>query len=265
MMSFTLNQNEYLERINYKGSTSEDFESLKSIRLAQHRSIPFENFDICLGKGISLEPDVLVEKLIKNKRGGYCFELNGLLLLALKSFGFQTQELLGRVHLAGEPTGRSHYVILVTIGDEKWLVDAGFGAETPLIPIPLVCNQTVSFEGQSYRLIESELYGFMLQKQYDTEWKNLYSVDLNHVCPGDIDYGNYYTSTSPKSIFVQGRIATIPVENGKKTLFNMQFKKVIDGKEEIIDLEEGESYLNILEKEFGIALGVKYKDLKPLQ
>ena len=230
MVEFVFNKEEYLKRINYKGVISSGFEFLKSIRLAQHRSIPFENFDICLGKVISLEPKVLMEKLISKKRGGYCFELNGIFLLALKEFGFESRELLGRVHLSGEPTGRSHFIVLVTIGSEKWVVDTGFGAETPSMPIPLVCNQTFSSGEYSYRLIEDDLYGYMLQSNNDTEWKNLYSFDLNHVCSGDIDYGNYYTSTNPKSIFFQGRIATIPLVSGRKSIYNMQFKKVINGK-----------------------------------
>ena len=123
MSDFIFNKDEYLKRINFEGTISNNFEFLKSLHHAQQRTIPFENFDICLGKNINLEPEALVQKLIKNKRGGYCFELNGLFLLALKSFGFKARALLGRVHITGEPTGRGHQVTLVAIEGKKWLVD----------------------------------------------------------------------------------------------------------------------------------------------
>ncbi|RNL90389.1 arylamine N-acetyltransferase [Sinomicrobium pectinilyticum] len=264
MDNFSFNRDEYLKRINFNGRISDNFEFLKSIHRAQHRTIPFENFDICLGRNINLEPDVLVEKMVKNKRGGYCSELNGLFLLALKSFGFEARTLLGRVHLKGKPTGRGHRVTLVTIEGEKWLVDTGFGVDTPPVPIPLTCDRPVSFEDQTFRLKESSLYGFMLQSKHDTDWKNLYSFDLNHVCAGDIEYGNYFTSTHPRSFFVSSRVAALPVENGMISLFNMELKKRINGKEEKIFLEAGESYIHVLEQEFGIVLDAKYEDLKPL-
>jgi len=265
MNDFIFDKEEYLERINFDEPISIDFEVLKSIRHAQHRAIPFENFDICLGKDISLEPNTIVQKLVKNKRGGYCFELNGLFFLALKAFGFDARKLLGRVHVTGQPGGRSHQITLVTIDDKRWIVDAGFGAEVPPVPIPLIYNQPISFENQTFQLIQSDLFGFMLQVKHDSQWNNLYSFDLNHVCPADIDHGNYYTSTNPKSFFVQKRIATLPVENGVKILLNMEFKKVINGKEEKVKLEKGQSYMNTLEQEFGIVLDAKYEDLKPLE
>lgn len=264
MSDFIFNKEEYLERINFHEPISNNFEILKSLCFAQHRTIPFENFDICLGKGINLEPEVLIQKLIKSKRGGYCFELNGLFFLALRAFGFDARKLLGRVHVTGQAGGRSHQITLVTIDDNRWIVDAGFGAETPRAPIPLICDQPITFENQTFRLIQSDLYGFMLQIKHDSQWKNLYSFELNHVYPADIDYGNYYTSTNPKSFFVQNRITTLPVENGVKILLNMELKKVINGKEEKVKLEQDQSYMNILEQEFGIVLDAKYEDLKPI-
>ena len=162
---------------------------MKSIHLAQHTSIPFENFDICLGRNIKADSESLVQKMVKNKRGGYCLELNGLLLLALKSFGFDARSLLGRVHITGKPTGRGRQVTLVTIEGKRWLVDLGFGAESPPVPIPLVCNGPIIFENQTYRLLENELFGYFLQNIHNEEWRNLYSFDLSHICRGDIECG----------------------------------------------------------------------------
>ncbi|HAH57410.1 MAG: arylamine N-acetyltransferase [Lentimicrobiaceae bacterium] len=265
MSGFTFNKEEYLNRINFDGKVSINFECLKSIHHAQHTTIPFENFDICLGRNINVDPESLVHKMVRNKRGGYCSELNGLLLLALKSFGFEARPLLGRVHITGEPTGRGHQVTLVTIDEKRWLVDLGFGAGSPPVPIPLVCNVPVMFENQTYRLIEIELFGYMLQRMNDEDWRSLYSFDLSHVCRGDIEYGKHYTSTSPESIFVNSRVAALPVKNGMITLFNNSLKKIINGKEEVMLLKDDSSYLSIIEKEFGIEIDAKFEDLRPLK
>lgn len=265
MSDFKFNKQEYLTKINFDGDTSVNYNFLKSIHRAQHLKIPFENFDICLRRRINLSPESIFEKLVRQKRGGYCFELNGLLLLALKAFGFEARPLLGRVHLSGEPSGRSHQSSLVTIGNKRWLVDLGFGAESPRIPIPLVYNNPVTFENHTYRIIENEMFGYMLQSKQGEEWRTLYSFDLSHVFDIDIKIGNHFTSTSPDSSFINARIAALPVENGLLTLFNYQLKKVLNGKEEITCLKDNPSYLTILEKEFGIEVDAVYEDLKPLR
>lgn len=264
MIDFVFNKEVYLRRINFNGEVSVNFECLKALHRAQHTSMPFENFDICLGRSIHLDPESIFEKLVRHQRGGYCFELNGLLLMALKAFGFEARPLLGRVHVSGTPTGRSHQNTLVSIEDQRWIVDLGFGAESPPMPIPLVYNKPVTFQHQTYRLMDSELFGYMLQKKQDERWKNLYSFDLGYVFEMDIKYGNYYTSTHPDSFFKSARMASIPTDNGLLTLYNYKFKKFINGKEEVIFLKNDPSYLSILEKEFGINLNAEYKDLNPL-
>lgn len=185
-------------------------------------------------------------------------------MLALESLGFEVRNLLGRVHLSGEPTGRGHRLVLVSLEGEKWLVDTGSGAENPKRPLPLVCNLPVSFENQTLRILESEHYSFMLQSKQNGDWKNLYSFDLNYVCPMDIEYGNHYTSTHPNSFFVNSRVAALPIDQGMISLHNRGLKKRIAAEEEIQIIGEGQAYLSILEKEFGIHLSADYTDLKPL-
>ena len=265
MNNFKFNKQEYLKRINFDGELSVNFESLNSLHRAQHLAIPFENFDICLGRSIQTDPESIFQKLVKQNRGGYCFELNGLLLMALKSFGFEARPLLGRVHLSREITGRTHQTTLVTIDDKSWLVDLGFGAEAPLVPIPLVCNEPISFENQTYRLINDEVFGYILQNNPKGHWKNLYSFDLSPVFDIDIKLGNHYTSTHPDSFFTNARIAALPIENGMISLYHNKLKKVINGKVQLTTLKDDSSYLSVLEKEFGIEIGAEYGELKGLR
>lgn len=264
MSEYTFPKEEYLARIKYSETINTTVESLASIQNAQLMSLPFENFDICLNRKISLEQESIIEKLLRNKRGGYCFELNALLLMALKSFGFSARPLLARVHLSGKPGGRSHQITLVEMNGEQWLVDAGFGALTPARPIPLIYKQAIASNHQTYRLIEDALFGYMLQSRHEDDWSNLYSFDLGHVCAGDIEHGNHFTSTHGSSRFVYSRVASLKLEDGLITLLNHTLKRRQGDDEEVIELEANESYLDALALHFGIELNTKYAALKPL-
>ncbi|MCF8130984.1 MAG: arylamine N-acetyltransferase [Deltaproteobacteria bacterium] len=254
----------YFQRIKYGGGTSHTAHTLKSIHHAQLFKIPFENFDIQLGRAINLNPKAIFEKLIRKKRGGYCFELNGLFLTALRSIGFDARPLLARVHITGTPTGRGHQIELVTIDGKQWIADVGFGGDTPRTPIPLELNQSTIHNGQKVRLVEAGHFGIMLQTEKDDEWIDLYSFDLSHVFPGDIDYGNHFTSTHPSSLFVSARVAALPIKNGAKTLFNHTLKKATAGNENLMELKDGKAYLSALKTHFGIELDAPYEKLRPL-
>jgi len=254
----------YLQRINYDGEIIPTLDQLKALHHAQLYTIPFENFDILLGRDINLEHGALFNKIVHNKRGGYCFELNGLFLMALKAFGFDACALLGRVHITGTPTGRGHQIELVTIQGRQWIADVGFGGDTPRAPIPLELNQPTFHDGQKVRLVDSDPFGIMLQILKGDQWQDLYSFDLGHVCQADIDYGNHFNSTHPSALFTFARVAAIPVHNGVITLFNNTLTKVTGEKEHVRELAEGQVYLDALKIHFGIELDAPYEDLRPM-
>ncbi len=130
----------YLKKVGISQSLNINTDTLLLLHNAQHRRLPFENFDIALGRGISVAEQDIINKLIYRERGGYCYELNALLLNVLKTIGFDARPLLGRVHLSGTPSGRTHQFTLVTMGEDKWIVDVGFGSNTPRAPLPFVLN-----------------------------------------------------------------------------------------------------------------------------
>ena len=262
MQEFKFDREAYLQRINYTKEVNVTIECLIDIHYTQLFTIPFENFDIFLGRAIELEPKKLVHKLVQNKRGGYCFELNGLFLMALQSFGFDARALLARVHVTGTPTGRGHQFSLITFQGNQWIADVGFGSNTPRGPIPLVLNQPTTNYGQTVRLVDTQHYGIMLQIRNGAIWEDLYSFDLDYVCPGDIEYGNYYNSTSQNSFFVRARVAALPVKDGVITLFNNTLKRTLGGKEIQIQLEENQQYIESLEAHFGIELDASYDEFR---
>ncbi|MFZ3528998.1 arylamine N-acetyltransferase [Vibrio harveyi] len=257
----------YLKKVGISQSLNINTDTLLLLHNAQHRRLPFENFDISLGRGISVAEQDIINKLIYRERGGYCYELNALFFNVLKTIGFDARPLLGRVHLSGTPSGRTHQFTLVTMGEDKWIVDVGFGSNTPRAPLPFVLNQDIHTDLQTFRFIEHELVGYMLQVQsYDDpeQWIDLYSLDFEHVFDGDIVCGNHYTSTSPNSHFTSSRVAALATDSGIITLFNHSLKYRANGEVVEIELEAGETYLSALKTHFGIALDADYSSLKPV-
>src|SRR6185437_5061289 len=89
----------YLNRIQYDGPLVPTVAVLRDIQLAHACSIPFENLDVLLGRGISIDDEAIERKLIHEHRGGYCFEQNSLLMRVLKEIGFSVSPLSARVRV----------------------------------------------------------------------------------------------------------------------------------------------------------------------
>ncbi len=269
MKRYCFDHRTYLKRISYDGTIDVTLDCLAALHHAQLYTIPFENFDILLDRGINLEPSAIFNKLVLKKRGGYCFELNGLFLMVLKSIGFDARALLARVHRSGTPSGRGHQISLVTLGGKQWIADVGFGKDTPRAPVLLEINKPTSHDGQKIRFVDAGHFGTMLQlfeenPFEENQWMNLYSFDLGHVFPADIAYGNYFTSTHPGEMFTFARVATLAVPNGGITLLNTTLTTSMEGIDKVQELEEGIAYLDALKKHFGIDLEAPYDRLRPL-
>jgi len=264
MESQKFNLDAYLDRVNFSGDLSVSPDTLARLYQAQFYTIPFENFDILLGRGINLDPEAVFNKLVHKKRGGYCFELNGLFLQALRALGFRARALLARVHLTGRPSGRGHQLELISIDDRDWLADVGFGVDSPGMPIPMELDCPVTKGGKTIRLTDRGSLGTMFQAFRDGVWKDLYSFDLGHVFPADIAYGNHYTSTHPDTFFTFSRVAARPLPKGGVTLLDRRLKITTNGREEVQTLPDGPAYLDALKTHFNIELDASYDELKPL-
>jgi N-hydroxyarylamine O-acetyltransferase len=256
----------YLQRLNYSGGVQPTEGCLEALHRAQVYTIPFENFDILLGRGISLEPAALCNKLVHRARGGYCFELNGLFLMALQAIGFEARALLARVHLhqVDPPSGREHQLLLVTLQERPWIADVGFGGLGFRAPIPFELNHPTSHDGLTFRLVEAEPFGIMLQSLKKGQWLDLYSFDLGQVFPADIALGNHFTSTHPSSPFTFARIVALLTPNGRVSLLNRTLRRVTVDGEQVQELVEGQAYLAALKTHFGIELDASYEALRPL-
>ena len=130
-MSPGLDLDAYGRRTGYAGPRRPDFETLRGLHAAHATAIPFENLAIQLGElPLRLDLEVLQEKLVVRRRGGYCFEQNHLFQAVLRSLGFAVEAFEARVRM-GSPTllPRTHMLLSVALEGRAWLVDVGFGGE----------------------------------------------------------------------------------------------------------------------------------------
>lgn len=254
---------DYLRRIGLDSAPAADLGGLTQLHHAQFFSIPFENLDIQLGRDIKLDPESLIEKLIYRNRGGYCFELNGLLQMALEALGFDSRPLLARVHLNEPPSGRTHQINAVRLESDTWLVDAGFGAGGPRFPMRLEDGWSLEQEEFGFRIARDKSYGWMVQSR-ESSWKDSHSFEENPVFGPDIEVANFYTSHSPQSHFTTMRTVSRPTRSGRISLQNQQLTTIEAGSKRVRELQEAET-LGLLSREFGIDLDVSFSDFKPVR
>jgi len=199
---------------------------LVSLQRAQLATIAFENIEPFLGRVPSLEPADIWAKLVLQKRGGYCFELNWLFGEALKHLGFQAKPLLGRVRM-GAPAGgiRSHFAWIVTIDGEEWLADAGFGGPGPREPIAIRDGvQTIA--GTNFRFREDGETGErVLERQNPNGWFALFGFEGTRFAPIDVEGANYLCALWPRQPFRNSLRMSIRLPDEDVALLNRGLKR----------------------------------------
>jgi N-hydroxyarylamine O-acetyltransferase len=236
----------YLKRIGLVTQPTVDAIGLTALQRAQRHSIPFENLDIPLGRGISLDPGAIFAKLVTARRGGYCFEQNALFLRALVTLGFTVRPLLGRVWLrTHEVPSRTHTLNLITLEGDEWIADAGFGAsDAP--PMPLTEHEAVVDDLVRHRLDCDSAHGWMLRRNGEPQ----YSFTKDYVWPADLAQANHWTATAPESRFVRQCIVSLLTPRGLSALTSTRFSQ--DGTE--MNITTVAAYRAALEHRFGIEL-----------
>jgi len=254
----------YLERIGYSGSPGLNLQTLRDLHLAHLQQIPYENLDVFCHQGIRLDREALTQKMLLRRRGGYCFEQNGLFFMALTDLGFRCHANMARVHRnRPQPGGRTHHVNLVELEGQTWLCDVGFGGSGFREPVMLEAERAVEQMGEIYRLHASEEHGFYLQKKVEAEWQPLYTFKVDRALPIDMQMANFYTSKSADHVFLDAIIGTRMTARGRVTLSDHTFKvfDLIDGTLERETVTDFEQYVESLEKHLGVELSEPEKAL----
>lgn len=236
----------YINRLNLNNSRLKPSKkNLEYLSKAHLLYVPFENLDIHLKKPILLNQDYLSHKLLNQKRGGYCFELNGLFQIFLQQLGYETCLISAQVF--NEKDGYSpefdHAAILITIDNDTFLVDVGFGDFTQ-IPLNINITENQSDGNKEFNIQQSK-NSFVVCEVNSQQTKPLYRFQQISRNLEDFEKRNQFHQQNPNSHFHKKRLITRVTDTGRITLTDNQLIIHKDGKksEETIKPSEFEDNL----------------------
>jgi N-hydroxyarylamine O-acetyltransferase len=245
----------YLQRINYRGSLDPTAQTLRELQLAHLLAVPFENLSIHAKQPIILEDDALFEKIVVRRRGGFCYELNGLFAALLRGLGFKVDMLSAGV---ANPEGTfgpefDHMVLMVTLED-RWLADVGFG-DSFREPLLLEYDREQVEAERGYKIVSNNAHLILMQRESNSEWKNQYRFTLQPYGYADYVPMCQYHQTSPQSHFTRARICTRATPEGRITLSELRLITTLrNSQRQERTLRDGEEYDLVLREHFGIVI-----------
>lgn len=197
----------YAERIGFQGEATSTFATLAGLHLAHVTTVPFENADILLGRGISLDLPDLERKIVRERRGGYCFEQNTLFAAVLEDLGFGVTGLAARVRPPGRTgmLGRTHMTLRVVPSDTGgvgYLADVGFGRGGLLLPVPIEPAGPIEQFGRACEIVAGSPERVLRLTEHGVT-KVLYGFTTEPFFIADYTVANHHTSTAPDSVFVR--------------------------------------------------------------
>lgn len=245
----------YCRRIGWDGPVAPDRATLEAFALRHPGAIPFENLDPFLGRPVDLSADALVAKLIQRRRGGYCFEQNGLLRLALEATGFEVVPLSARVLWMQPPDApvppRTHMLLRVELAEGPVLIDVGFGGAVLTGVLDLVPDVEKPTPHEPFRLLRDG-NDWISQIRVQGEWRPTYRFDLAPQHQIDYELANWWTSANPRSHFTQGLTIACTLPDRRLTLRNRDFAVHMSAGTERRTLTDADAVCDLLESEFGI-------------
>jgi N-hydroxyarylamine O-acetyltransferase len=252
---FMLDLDTYLKRLGYSSAPPPTLETLRELQLRHSAEFPFETLSTMLHAPVPVDPPAVQDKLLRQGRGGYCFELNQLFLLLLQALDFEARGLTGRVVMGGPEdaqTARTHMLVMVTLEGLRYIADVGFGGMVPTGPLLLDSEAEQATPHEPYRLTLID-GTYTLRALVTGSWRAMYVFDLQ--AAADIDYtvGNWYVSTHPDSPFLGQLLVARTGHRLRKTLNNGSFAIHRLGEaSERVQLRDVDAVLEVLRDEFAI-------------
>lgn len=246
----------WLARIGAEAPAAPTRAALDALMAAQQAHIPFENLDPLVGRPVRIDLPSILDKLVARRRGGYCFEQNGLLQAVLEALGYSLKPLIGRV-VWMRPEGLplpppSHMGLRVELPEGVFLVDAAFGGNTMTGPIRLEPHLEQDTPHGKFRLMPHE-DGYEAQALLGPEWRSTYIMGLTPKYAADFELSNWWTSTHPTSLFVNNLVVTGVQADARLALLNRNLtRRPLDGPPESRRIEDARDLAEVLDRAFGI-------------
>ncbi|MGE3465310.1 MAG: phosphoribosylformylglycinamidine cyclo-ligase [Pyrinomonadaceae bacterium] len=249
-----MNVKGYLSRIGVDpGDTRPDLDTLRLLQRQHLLNVPFENLDIHCGRPIVLDTGRFYTKIVDERRGGFCYELNGLFNELLRALGFTTRLVSARVFNGTDDHGPEydHAAIIVTIGDDEYLTDVGFGDFTAE-PLRFTLDVEQSDAAGTYVIRKFDDGYLQVAKRDGDNWKSEYIFkdiprelfEFAEMCD--------FQQNSPESHFKKKRICSMLTPNGRKTVSDSAFILTNDGVRHETPIANEEEFASILKEAFGI-------------
>jgi N-hydroxyarylamine O-acetyltransferase len=249
----------YVERIGYRGDLAPTAETLRALHLAHQRAVPFENLDIHLGRPIVLDEELLFDKIVRRRRGGFCYELNGLFAELLRQLGFDVTLLAAQFPAEDRTVNPEldHLVLLVRAADveQPLLADVGGGRGSFAYPLLAQTSeiQEQPIAGAGFRLLPEGERCQLWRQEPDGEWERSYAFTWQPRQLLDFAEACWFHQTSPESHFTQKRICTLLTETGRITLSEHRLITTVNGTRSEEELDDT-AYAETLRAAFGFEL-----------
>lgn len=244
----------YLRRIGYDGPTEPSLENLRAMQAAHFLSVPFENVDVHIGRECSLDPDVIFDKVVRQRRGGWCYELNGLWIRVLRRLGYQADLLAARMLRPSGELSRpyAHATVLVHLDGESWLseVDAGSRFAGPL---RLHEPQEQHYGSRVYRVASDGDHWFVTTQEPGVT-NNVMVLTLQPREFDEFAETCRWQQTAPESMFMQRLGVGLATPRGRIDLLAPVLSEIVDGERSERRLNSPAELDEALASRFGIEL-----------
>jgi N-hydroxyarylamine O-acetyltransferase len=245
----------YLARIGWRGAVEPTLDTLSGLTRAHITRIPFENVDVLLGRGIRIDLDSLVRKIVVDGRGGYCFEHGTLFQAALERVGFRVTSHAARVLtiLPRHQAPRTHMFLVVEIDGERFVVDPGFGGHAAVVPVPIREGVEVRDGVDRYRMVQGD-GEWLLEAEIDGAMKPLWMSTLEPQFHVDFELANHWIATSPGSPFTSRVMLRARTPAGRVSVMNRDVTVFRAGQSEKYQLADRKALRALLAEHFGFDL-----------
>jgi N-hydroxyarylamine O-acetyltransferase len=251
----------YLERIHFSAdgvptSFAPTLPLLESLHEAHMLAVPFENLSIHYDQPIILREELLYDKIVRRRRGGFCYEMNGLFARLLRALGYDASLLSARVAQdSGDYTPEyDHMTLLVQqVEGDDWLADVGFG-DSFRRPLRLEADIAQDgADGHRYRLQHEDDY-WTVEQETGAGWRPQYRFTLQPHPLADFEERCDFQQYSPESHFRQGRVCSLATPDGRITLSELRFITTSDGQRDERDLASEQEYRETLAERFDVVV-----------
>ncbi len=250
-----MNLRAYLRRIGVTGPVRADARTLKRLHRQHLVTVPFENLSIHMGEPVSLDLAALYDKIVRRRRGGFCYELNGLFAELLRRLGYRVTLLSAGVakDTGGFGPEYDHLLLLIEL-DRHWLVDVGFG-ENFKSPLDLDASGAQVQGSKAYRIQRRDEFQLLQERSGAGRWKDSYRFTLTPRELAEFEAMCRYHQTSPDSHFTRNRVCSLATPTGRKTLSGTKLIETSrNGARRERAATDDAAYRRLLREQFGVRL-----------